>query len=191
MAANNRLDVCCSPISRAQLSADARRRRAGGHNCSARACGVGAHAVRRYSRRMGSPVLLLRLLQQFSSRQCWVTETGIGVCVPVRYDRAEPRYRRVNEAVVGRRVVQWGWFRGFVRSKTSFTMGAPPVGFDQRHPTDIARERMPPSHLNQGIGLGLSRHSQIPPRYSGTIGLHRANLERVFATKQEQRAPSA
>jgi hypothetical protein len=32
-----------------------------------------------------------------SSRQCWVTETGIGVCVPVRYDRAEPRYRRVNE----------------------------------------------------------------------------------------------
>jgi hypothetical protein len=52
---------------------------------------------------------------------------------------------------------------------------------------------MSPNHLNQGIGLGLSRHSQIPATYSGAIGSHRASLpgiERVFATKQKQRALS-
>jgi tripartite-type tricarboxylate transporter receptor subunit TctC len=32
-----------------------------------------------------------------SSRQCWVTETGIGVCAPVPYDRAHRRYRRLKE----------------------------------------------------------------------------------------------
>jgi hypothetical protein len=32
-----------------------------------------------------------------SSRQCWVTETGMGVCAFVRYDRAQRRYRVVNE----------------------------------------------------------------------------------------------
>jgi hypothetical protein len=31
-----------------------------------------------------------------SSRQCWVTETGLGVCALVRYDRAQRRWRVIE-----------------------------------------------------------------------------------------------
>ena len=31
-----------------------------------------------------------------SSRQCWVTETGLGVCAFVRYDRAQRRWRVID-----------------------------------------------------------------------------------------------
>ena len=31
-----------------------------------------------------------------SSRQCWVTETGLGVCAFVHYDRAQRRWRVID-----------------------------------------------------------------------------------------------